>query len=107
LYIKLRTQHHLILGWRVAKGFNDPRYRDLIGLLIDERKLQNLRQVDVADRLGQHQQYVSRYESGQRRLDVVELADVVQALGLDLPTLVATIKPSKAADDAIATRTIR
>lgn len=78
----------------MAKGFNDDRYRDLIGLLEQERKRQNLKQEDVARRLGVHQQFISRYESGQRRLDVVELADVAEALGMDLAQLASTI-PSR------------
>ena len=39
-------------------------------------------QVQVAARLGVPQSFVSKYESGERRLDVVELGHVTGALGV-------------------------
>ena len=75
----------------MSKGFNDPRYRDLIGVLVEERRRQNLKQEDVAKRLGRHQQFVSRYETGQRRLDAVEMVDVIRALDLDVAGLLGGI----------------
>ncbi len=41
----------------------------------------HLRQIDLAKRLGQPQSYVSKYESGERRLDVLELRRICKALG--------------------------
>lgn len=41
----------------------------------------NLRQIDLAKLLGQPQSYVSKYESGERRLDVLELRRICKALG--------------------------
>jgi transcriptional regulator with XRE-family HTH domain len=66
----------------LAKGFQDSRYRDLIGLLVAERKRQGLSQEKLAERLGRHQQFVSRFEIGERRLDAVELLDICRELGL-------------------------
>lgn len=43
-----------------------------------------LRQVDLAKRLGEPQSFVSRYESGERRLDVLELRRICTALGVSL-----------------------
>jgi transcriptional regulator with XRE-family HTH domain len=37
-----------------------------------------------AMRVGKHQAHVSRYESGQRRLDVLEVREICQALGTTL-----------------------
>lgn len=42
-----------------------------------------LRQADLADRLGRDQGLVSRVESGERRLDVIELRDWLLALEID------------------------
>ena len=44
------------------------------------RHEQGLTQSDVAVRLGKHQSYVSKYESGERRLDVIEFIEVCRAL---------------------------
>jgi len=41
-------------------------------------------QAEVADRLGVPQSFVSKYESGERRLDILELKKVCQALGCSL-----------------------
>jgi len=43
-----------------------------------------LRQTELAARLGYPQSYVSKYESGQRRIDLVELEAICQALGITL-----------------------
>ena len=67
----------------MARGIHDSRYRWMIGKLVQARKDQQLSQEDVARRLGKPQQYVSRYEVGERRLDVVEFLDVANALGVD------------------------
>jgi transcriptional regulator with XRE-family HTH domain len=53
-----------------------------------------LRQVDLAKRLGEPQSFVSKYESGQRRLDLVELLQVCHALGISLVELVRRFEKS-------------
>ena len=77
----------------LAKGFRDERYRRLIEQLVAKRKELGLNQQAVADRLGIHQQFVSRYETGERRLDAVELVDVAAALGLDASKLISSVPP--------------
>jgi transcriptional regulator with XRE-family HTH domain len=67
----------------MGKGIGDLRYRRMLAVLIDARRNAGLSQADVADRLGKPQQFVSRYELGERRLDVFEFVDVAEALGLD------------------------
>lgn len=71
----------------MAKGTHDPRYRRLIAGLAEARKSAGLSQTELANKLGQRQQFVSKYESGERRLDVVEFVDVARALDLDLGPL--------------------
>ena len=67
----------------MPKGFQDPRYRQLIQHLIDARVQQGLTQSQMATKLKTHQQFVSRYETGERRLDIVEFYDIARSLGLD------------------------
>jgi transcriptional regulator with XRE-family HTH domain len=43
-------------------------------------------------RLGQSQSFVSKAEAGERRLDVVQLRTICQALGTTLPTFVAKLE---------------
>lgn len=56
-------------------------HQRLSELLRRLRRQAGLTQRDLADRLGVRQEWVSRYEVGERRLDVIELAQVAQALG--------------------------
>lgn len=66
-----------------SPGFQNPRYRTLIGRLVEERKRLGVTQEELARRLGLHKQFVSRVELGERRLDVIEFLDYVEALGVD------------------------
>lgn len=52
------------------------------------RELTGLRQSDVAGRLRKPQPFVSRYEAGQRRLDLVELEEICRILGIKLSEFV-------------------
>ena len=47
-----------------------------------------LTQKELAERLEVPQSYVSKYEAGERRLDLVELEAVAGALGVALTTIV-------------------
>lgn len=67
----------------MANPMHNYRYAMLRELLSTERERNGLTQVDVANRLKKPQSYVSKYERGERRLDVVEFVDVTRALGMD------------------------
>jgi len=56
----------------------------LAALLRRLRTKAGLRQIDLARILGEPQSFVSRYESGERRLDLVELRTVCKALRVPL-----------------------
>lgn len=73
----------------MARGIHDNRYRWVIEQLIEARKKQTLTQQAVADKLGKPQQFVSRYETGERRLDIFEFMDVATALDVDAVTLIS------------------
>jgi transcriptional regulator with XRE-family HTH domain len=73
----------------VARGIHDSRYRWVIEQLIEARKKQTLTQQAVADKLGKPQQFVSRYETGERRLDIFEFMDVATALEVDALALIS------------------
>ena len=65
---KIGTRHHHVL----------------LALLRDFRTRAGIRQIDVAERMNVPQSMVSKYELGERRLDVLELRDVCAALDLSL-----------------------
>lgn len=58
---------------------------DIFRLLLKQlRAAKDLTQAQLADRLGLPQSYVSKYETGERRLDFIETATVCDALDIRL-----------------------
>lgn len=61
-------------------------------LLIAIRKEAKLDQAAVAKAVGKDQSFVSRYEAGERRLDVLELRAVCKACGITLARFVKRLE---------------
>lgn len=59
------------------------RHQELIGFIASARKSAGITQVELAERLGKPQSFVSKVERGERRLDVIEFCQVAEALGHD------------------------
>ena len=66
------------------------RHELLAQLLRDLRIRANLTQTEVAVAMDKPQSYVSKYENSERRLDMVELADLCKVLDVSLPELAAS-----------------
>ena len=66
----------------------------LTKMLREAREGARLRQADVARRLGQPQSFVSKYESGERQLDILELRQVCSALNISLVDFVKAFEDS-------------
>jgi len=64
-------------------------YKRFRELLIDARRSANLTQAQLSSRLKRPQSFVSKYERGERRLDVVEFGEVARAMGVDPVRLLA------------------
>jgi len=58
-------------------------YKKFRELVIKARKNADLTQAELSSRLKRPQSFVSKYERGERRLDVVEFGEVAHALGID------------------------
>ena len=58
-------------------------YQTFLRLLIESRKEARLTQQELADRLNRPQSFVSKYEKGERRLDVAEFLKISEAIGFD------------------------
>ncbi len=54
-------------------ALRSPQYQAFLGKLVAARKAAKLSQAEVAMRLGKPQSFISKSESGERRVDVVEL----------------------------------
>jgi transcriptional regulator with XRE-family HTH domain len=65
-----------------------PAYQEFLRRLRAAREHAGLRQVEVARLLGKPQSYVSKCESGERRIDVVELAAFADVYQLPMESFV-------------------
>ena len=65
-------------------SIHDSRYRKLIEALILKRGLKNITQVQLASSLKKPQSYVAKVENFERRIDVLELHDWLNVLGISI-----------------------
>ena len=68
------------------------RHKRLIELVLAERKHAGIRQVQLAKKLKRSQTWIARVESGERRLDVIELIELAEAIGFDAPGMVEAVQ---------------
>jgi transcriptional regulator with XRE-family HTH domain len=73
------------------RPWDEDRQR-LYGALRQLRESAGIRQTEVAERLGTPQSYVSKYENGERRLDLIELERICNALEITLEDLLAAYR---------------
>ncbi|MEX0753445.1 MAG: helix-turn-helix transcriptional regulator [Xanthobacteraceae bacterium] len=67
----------------MGKSIHTERQKRLVALLRTAREKAGLTQIQLSRRLGKYRTYVSKYETGERQLDVVEFIAVAEALGLE------------------------
>jgi transcriptional regulator with XRE-family HTH domain len=76
----------------MARTFTSPQHEVLRAFLVEKRKGAGLRQIDLAERLGRRQDYVSYVETGQKLLEVVELMEWADAIGFDPQEAIRRLK---------------
>ena len=67
-------------------------HKILLKLLKKTRIEAGFRQVDLAKKLKVPQSMISKYEVGERRIDLLELREICAALGVSLVELVAQLE---------------
>jgi transcriptional regulator with XRE-family HTH domain len=72
----------------MGKSIYTREYTAVTRLLRETREATGLTQVELAEKLGQSQSFVSKYERGERRLDVIQLRTVCLTLAVSLPEFV-------------------
>jgi transcriptional regulator with XRE-family HTH domain len=75
----------------MQKSIYTRQHQRLCELLTEARKSAGLTQADIAERLGKPQSFVSKYEGGERRLDVIEFLAVTEAIGVDAGEILAEL----------------
>ena len=68
----------------MVKSRYSRQYERLLSILRQVRKEAGLTQSQVAAKFGGHASFISKIESGERRIDVVELAQFCRVYGISL-----------------------
>jgi transcriptional regulator with XRE-family HTH domain len=61
-------------------------------MLIEARKKANLTQTELSTILNRPQSYVSKYERGERRIDIIEFIEISNILGIDVSTFISSLQ---------------
>ncbi len=78
----------------MRKSIHTPQQKRLLKLLRDIRAEAGLTQAQLADKLRTDQTVISKYETGERRLDILELREVCREVGISLSEFVERLERS-------------
>lgn len=79
----------------MAKHRKHKHYKHLLVLLRQVRQQAGFTQMELATSLDRPQSYVSKYEAGERALDLLELKELCSVIGLPLTDFVARFEGFK------------
>ena len=85
----------------MTKTIRSSGHEALCRALIDARIAAGLTQAQLADRLHCHQSLVARIESGERRVDVIELIVLARAIGVPVSTIFKVVETETPANHRI------
>lgn len=72
----------------MIKSLNSKEHKILLEMLYQLRVVSGLRQSDLADLLKVPQSFVSKIESGERRIDIIELREILKCFKTDIKEFV-------------------
>ena len=76
----------------MTKSALSKAYEQFRVLLIEARRTSGLTQEDLARLLDKPQSFISKYERGERRLDIIEFLQVAKALGMNASEVVQQLE---------------
>lgn len=82
----------------MSKTIYRHEYDVLLNLIKKHRKESGLTQVACSKALRRPQSFMSDVETGSRRLDIVQLRDLCNVLGIDFQALIAEFETSLSGD---------
>ncbi|MBX4888511.1 helix-turn-helix transcriptional regulator [Rhizobium sp. NLR4a] len=72
----------------MAKSLHSKRQQVLVAAIAEQRRAKGLSQAQVAKALGRHQPFIANIESGERRVDLLELLALADIIELDVHALI-------------------
>lgn len=72
----------------MEKSIYTREYAAVLELLREAREKSGVTQVELAERLGQTQSFISKVERGDRRLDIIQLRTMLREFNVTLPEFV-------------------
>jgi transcriptional regulator with XRE-family HTH domain len=75
----------------MVRQLGSPQHEALRVLLVERRRQAGLSQTELAARLHWSQRTISKIETGEKRVTVVELLEIAAALGFDAPAAMRRI----------------
>lgn len=80
----------------MGRTLRSPGHLALIAALKQARAGAGLTQSQLADRLKRPQSFVAKYESGERRIEVVELVQIANAIDCDPCEMIMAVSNAEA-----------
>lgn len=74
---------------KMEKSIHLPRYKQFLELLRKKRKEAGVLQAEVAAALDTDQSVYSKLETGDRRIDLIQLETICKAIGISLTDFIA------------------
>ncbi|RFB92711.1 transcriptional regulator [Rhizobium leguminosarum bv. trifolii] len=76
----------------MAKTLHSKRQEVLVAAIAEQRRAKGLSQAQVAKALGRHQPFIANIESGERRVDLLELLALADIIELDVHALLVRLQ---------------
>jgi transcriptional regulator with XRE-family HTH domain len=76
----------------VTKSVYTEEYNQFRKMLVAARKSANLTQAELSIKLQRPQSYVSKYERGERRLDLIEFLELAEVLKINPVVFIQQLK---------------
>jgi transcriptional regulator with XRE-family HTH domain len=76
----------------MEKSIHTAQYVNFLKLFRETRIRAGITQIELAERVGQAQSFISKCERGERRIDIIELRTFCEALGTSLQQFVAVLE---------------
>lgn len=77
---------------KIKKTIHAKEYHIVISLLRELREQKQLTQKGLADKIGSDQTFISKIEIGERRVDIIELKYICDALEIELVEFVRQVE---------------